>query len=635
MSGSPAVGQWWQVEFTEPLDLGPTLPVRVGSPAFHASVQSWQVVTDAGSATTAVQPGRLTQELTVPEGPTQGLRIVVDAAVGGSAGAALAEVDLPGVTPVSPDLQVRSRPGAIDLVSLRAQQLGRSACLVLGERPFCAGVHAAAAEEPTGLHRTIEIDTAAEYAVGGQVLPLDGADLEEVLREPGQIEVSASSRDVLTPYGRPDTVADGDQGTGWVAGPLDASPTLTLELPEDRELSGLRLSSDYFLPASRPHELLVSLDGGEPLELEIGDEGTVTWDETTARQVEITFGASFTVTTSDPLLPGSLRGLPVGVSEITLLGAEDLPVPDPDRQLELGCGSGPQIVVGGDTVQTRVTGTVRQVLERSRLDVAPCGEDATVELEPGPNHVVAEATDRWVPVELTLARVGSEAEATLGTSRAPTTTPLALTRPSPATLEVAVPERAEDSLVAIAQNAGAGWSADLVSADGERAALEPLVVDGWQQGFLVPAGASGTVEAQFGPDTPYRAGLGAGLLLLLALVAAALWWRPGLPVRPLAAASPGRLGQHLLVGVFALLFAGLWGVALALVAALVTRLAGRHRTTITLLVGLLGAGLLAALGPNPQGGTVGDVAPQVVVLLAILLALAGAARAQSPSLGGR
>ncbi|WP_256840326.1 alpha-(1-_3)-arabinofuranosyltransferase domain-containing protein [Ornithinimicrobium faecis] len=649
--GSP-VGQWWQAEFTEPLDLETSLRVQVGSPDFSATVQSWQVVTDAGSETTAVRPGSRTQQLAVPEGPTTRLRIVVEAATGGpTAGVSLAEVDLPDVTPVSPSLQVRSTPGPVDVVSLRAQQLGRSACLMLGQRPFCAGLQSAALEEPAGLHRTIELDSAAAYAVSGQVLPLDGDELEELLREPGQVEVTASSRGVLAPYGRPDTVVDGDEGTGWVAGTVDSSPTLTLELPEERELSGLALSSDYFLPASRPHELLVSLDGGEPMDLTIGEEGTVTWDETTVSSVEVTFGASFTVTTADPLLPGSLRPLPVGVSEITLLGAEDLSVPDPDRLLDLSCGSGPEVSVDGESVQTRVTGTVREVLERSRLGWVPCGDTETVELSAGTNQVVASATDRWVPVDLTLARVGtglrhgwvsrevtqppvspsSSSPASAGTPDTAGATPLALTRPSPASLEVALPQRPEDSLFVIAQNAGAGWSADLVSADGQRTALEPLVVDGWQQGWVVPAGAAGTLEGHFGPNDPYRLGLGVGFLALGALVAGGHWWRPGQPVRPLVAASPNSLERLGLVALFAVLFAGLWGLALALVAGLVMRFAGRRTaTTVALVVGLLGAGLLAWLGPNPQGGTVADVAPQVIVLLTILLTLVGAARTDRP-----
>lgn len=626
--GSPAQ-QWWQVDFTEPQDLGGTLSVRVGASAFFAPVQSWRVETDTGTETTVVDPDVLDQELRVPEGPTRSVRIVVASVPESTlAGAALAEVSLPGVTPVAPSLAVRSTDGVVDVISVRAQQLGRSACLMMGQRPLCAGLQAAPMEEPSGLHRTLTLDTAGTYAVAGEVLPVDGQALEDLLRVPGQVEVSASSRDVFAAYGRPDTVVDGDPGTGWVAGPLDESPSLRLALPEDRELAGLQFSSDYFLPASRPSEISVSLDGAEPMELVLDADGTVTWPEAEAREVEITFARSFPVTTSDPSFPGSVRGLPVGVSEVTVLGAENIAVPDPDRTLMLPCGSGPDVTVSGATVRTQVTGTAREVLERGRLDWVPCGSETTVSLTAGTQEIRAPATERWVPVDLTLSRLDpASGAAVLESSWTAAGTTLELTRPSPSTAEVAVPERSEDALVVIAQNAGVGWSADLVSGAGARTALAPVVVDGWQQGFVVPAGEAGTLEAQFGPDRAYRLGLGLGLLALLGLIGAGLRWRPGNPVRPAPAATPNLPERLGLAGLFAVLFAGLVGLALAVVACLVLWLVGRRTATaLTLALGVVGTGMLAWFGPHPQGTSVGDVLPQAVLLLTILLALVGAAR---------
>ncbi|WP_256842307.1 alpha-(1-_3)-arabinofuranosyltransferase domain-containing protein [Ornithinimicrobium cryptoxanthini] len=636
--GSPQ-GQWWQVDFTQPQDLGAHLTVRLSASAFFAPVQSWRVVTDAGSETTVVDPDSLDQELTVPEGPTTTLRIVAASVPAGTVtGAALAEVDLPGISPVAPDLQVRSASGPVDVVSLRAQQLGRSACLMLGQRPLCAGLQAQPMEEPAGLHRTVTLDTAASYAVHGQVMPVDGEAIEELLREPGQVEVSASSRDVFATYGRPDTVVDGDEGTGWVAGVLDSAPTLTLELPQERELTGLRVSSDYFLPASRPSELSVSLDGGEPMDLVIGAGGEVSWDPVEVSEVAVTFGRSFTVTTSDPLLPGPARGLPVGVSELTLLGDADFPVPDPDRALSLPCGSGPDVTVNGTTVRTQVTGTAREVLERDRLDWRPCGDAGSVSLDAAANQISAVATDRWVPVELTLTRDGFDAEL------APAT-PLKLMRPSPAEVRVDVPARAEDSLVVLAQNFGSGWSAALVGDDGAPTPLEPLVVDGWQQGFVVPAGVAGTLEARFGPDRAYRAGLGVGLGALLLLVGAGLWrpgrqdgTRPALPQRAATLTLPARAA---LVGLFALALAGVWGLLLGVLAGVVLtlvarRTAGGSRSAVALavpaLTGVAGAALLAWAGPRPQGSDLAAVLPQLLLVLTTVLVLAAAAVTDLPAL---
>ena len=56
-----------------------------------------------------------------------------------------------------------------------------------------------------------------------------------------------------------------------------------------------------------------------------------------------------------------------------------------------------------------------------------------------------------------------------------------------------------------------------VAGDAGRQALEPVVLDGWQQGYRVPAGAGGRVVIDFTPDRAYRAGLwsGGGLALVL------------------------------------------------------------------------------------------------------------------------
>ena len=48
-------------------------------------------------------------------------------------------------------------------------------------------------------------------------------------------------------------------------------------------------------------------------------------------------------------------------------------------------------------------------------------------------------------------------------------------------------------------------------------------VNGWQQGWVVPAGAARTVSADFGPDGTYRAGLAGGAHAAAGLPAVALW----------------------------------------------------------------------------------------------------------------
>src|SRR5207244_3463776 len=69
------------------------------------------------------------------------------------------------------------------------------------------------------------------------------------------------------------------------------------------------------------------------------------------------------------------------------------------------------------------------------------------------------------------------------------------------------------ALLTVPENANAGWTATLA---GKR--LAPMRADGWAQGWLVPAGAGGTVTLSFGPGRAYGLALGAGLVLAVCLL---------------------------------------------------------------------------------------------------------------------
>ena len=84
------------------------------------------------------------------------------------------------------------------------------------------------------------------------------------------------------------------------------------------------------------------------------------------------------------------------------------------------------------------------------------------------------------------------------------------------------------SVLVVHENVNPGWRATL---DG--VALEGVRVDGWQQGWRLPAGAAGTVRLDYAPDGPFRTGLLVGLVLAVVLVLGA--WLPAR--RPAAGAE--------------------------------------------------------------------------------------------------
>jgi arabinofuranan 3-O-arabinosyltransferase len=112
------------------------------------------------------------------------------------------------------------------------------------------------------------------------------------------------------------------------------------------------------------------------------------------------------------------------------------------------------------------------------------------------------------------------------------------------------------------------------------------VVDGWQQGWLVPAGVSGELVLRFGPDRPYRLALLYGAIALAVLLVAALI--PQRPQRrPGAHAVAGRGGSG---GSAEVLLATVGGVALLSVGGLVS--------VALALLGVLAVALWRVLRPR-------------------------------------
>ena len=101
------------------------------------------------------------------------------------------------------------------------------------------------------------------------------------------------------------------------------------------------------------------------------------------------------------------------------------------------------------------------------------------------------------------------------------------------------PASEQDRLVVVPESVNVGWRA--TAPDGT--VLAPVTVDGWQQGWLLPAGTSGPITLDYPTDRWYRLGVLGGLALLLPLFALALWprrksWIPAPPRDRGEAASP-------------------------------------------------------------------------------------------------
>lgn len=182
------------------------------------------------------------------------------------------------------------------------------------------------------------------------------------------------------------------------------------------------------------------------------------------------------------------------------------------------------------------------------------------------------------------------------------------------------------SLLTFAEGYHVGWRAEV---DGH--ALQAVQVDGWRQGFVLPASGAVVVHVVFAPAVAYRTGLLAGAVgVVLLLVAACFLLRrreepvvlaPGAPEdlrtggrHPVAGAQLGTTVATVAVSV---LLAGLPGLAVALVAAVVPARLRSVAAGVAVTVG----GVLLVAGGVLEHRDWGAGSSQLAVLLGVLLLL--------------
>ena len=632
-----AVGEWLQVDLGEAREVESIrVDVSVQSPV-AARPAELLVTTEAGSRRAAVDEEGSPVSVGLPDGPTRWVRVTLATVRSGPPnGFAIDELTLAGIEPRQ-HLRVPVATAPESIV-LRADDGGRPACLRVAPSTFCSPSLALDGEGPAIMTRQVELVTGHRYAMSGAVTAVSSPGTDRLFDVGERITATSSSRLAPSPADRPGAALDRDLGTGWVAGIDDFGPTFTLELPERRTVSGLQFLRDAGLAASGAKSVVVAFDGGGGRDAEVDDEGYLRLPPTKARTVELTFGATRPMVTIDSRT-GARTFVPVGFSELRVLGAEDLRRPvNPDAVTGVPCGFGPALTVNGTERSTRVSGTIGDLLAGRPLSWSVCpsagsddpgagdrtGDDLT--LRGGMNDISAAPSGEFAPDALTLSRPSSASATTPATTPATTqattqaTRALVVARPGPSTLRIDLPDRDGEQLVAIAQNFHAGWTA---TSGGTR--LRAVRVNGWMQGWVVPAGAAGTLRADFTPDGSYRAGLATGGVVLLAILLLALVTtrssrllhalrRPdrggsGGRVPPAAAAAPPWLVVPglLLVG---FVLAGPVGAALAVltsVAALVSRVGLARRGWVpgvlraAVVVLPLSAAVVVGLDPWPLG----------------------------------
>jgi arabinofuranan 3-O-arabinosyltransferase len=543
------VGQWIQIDFDSPVNPGVIRAAFADRAALGPPVTRIVVRTAAGQVTDQLRVTGSPQPLRVPRGASSWLRITVTGlaaqpgpAVGAQVG--ISGISVPGVrasrTIVTPDVPVPDPsgspagaardPAAVVLAKAQPQPSG---CMLTSLRWVCSPALVTPTEEQYGFDQGFTEPAAGRAQLRGSAVLISPA-LVQKYAQPGrdQVQVAVSSTYTDDPQDQARSAFDGNPATTWIAAPGDTQPTLTIRWQQRRTLS--RLTIQRPPGAAGLLQVLIAGSGNQVRGAMVSPKGTVTFAPIRTSELTIRF---------TPLQ------VPLEISGVTIPGVPQLSTPSPEFQLP--CGRGPLIEVNGKVEPTRVSGTVADLLTEQPVPFTAC---STVTLAIGANRVVEPSREAFdvqnvVLTSGALASPGGGAGTVAGgpalrlrRSYAPDrsqpprparvaggSASAAPGAPAPAKVLVWTAQRrvlrvsaSAWSYLVVNENFNAGWRASI---GGRR--LPTVRLDGWKQGWLLPAGTAGVVTLTYVPDRLYHDavvdGLGAvGLILLFAVLPWAL-----------------------------------------------------------------------------------------------------------------
>jgi arabinofuranan 3-O-arabinosyltransferase len=503
-----AAGQWVQINFSSPRGLSGPARIRLLDDIPRPVATRLVVTTAAGHAVTTTRVTAAAQPLRIPKGATGWLRISIAAARGGIAGgpgAGISDVIIPGVH-VTSYLEPAQDPAGPE-PSSPSFSFHRDTGTSLG---------LPGTPPEADLNRTFATPGAERFRVSATVTVVPGAALDALLdylgsAAPPQLHISATSTFGSLPALRPQNLLD---GAGWIAaGP---SAAVHLSWKGRRTIGEIQLTAPTAGIAAQPTRVLITSPDGTR-DLPVPSSGILRFPPLTTDRLDISFPGIMPATAYNQVA-GRAEQLPVGLGALTIpaLGSLRTGIAAATTPFRLGCGQGPPLTVDGRTYPTSVSGTVRDLISLTPLPLRVCTGGTALALPAGRHWLSSPGTDLPLAItDLSLTNVAATRAAAPASAA------------SARGLRVDT-WRAEYRAVAIGpgglsylevhQAANPGWTATL---HGHR--LTPVTLDGWQQAFVLPAGAGGTVVMTFSPAAGYHWLLAGSVLALCVLITAAAW----------------------------------------------------------------------------------------------------------------
>ena len=642
----PAVGQWLQIDFDRPI-ANAGITITPSATAVGAQVRRIEVSTANGTRTVRFDEAGKPVSTALPLGETPWVRFTAVATDDGTPGVqfgitdfAITQYDASGFAlPVNLRHTVIVPPpppgSAVAQWDLGSELLGRPGCADGPDAVRCAATMASSPEEPVNLSRTLTVPERTAVLPTVWVRARQGPNLADLVAQPEKTRAAGDS-DPIDVLGSAYAASDGDPRTSWTApqGVVQhrSGATLTLKLPRPTEVAGLRLTpSPSELPA---HPTLVAIDLGDGPQVRFLDaDGGA---QTVALHPRVTDSVTLSLLDWSDVIDRTALGFdqvkPPGLAEATALDARGAPIAASDpvanraRPITLRCGDGPIIGIAGQFVQTSVSTTVGALLDGEPIAARPC-QSGPISIPAGEQELVLSPGPAFVADGIALAGPMAGRLTTAPKLSAPVTQWQADRR------AVDVPTSDRQRVLVVPESINRGWTA--TTADGT--GLASITVNGWQQGWIVPAGTSGPITMEFASNTPYRIGLFGGLALLpvLALLAVLPVRRRPAPAEPATPWQPGpaTAGTAVLVlGYLVSGFAGLAVVGVALGARHLLR--ARPHLTDRLTLGATATGLIlagATLSRYPWRSVDGYIGHAWGVQLLALISVAALAASVVPA----
>ncbi|MFM8861234.1 MAG: alpha-(1-_3)-arabinofuranosyltransferase family protein [Acidimicrobiia bacterium] len=580
LSGLDAFGledPWVEVTYTAPRDVDRlAIALSVGPFAKRAPIDV-TVTTDNGSRTTTVQPVSIPQDLDVAEGPTDRLRVAI------ARSSYVAVDDVIGIS----DLLVPGAPSTPRLVvpttlseRFASPESPDPAWVLTRSRP--GPVPLATVDSERQIARVLTVPKSAEFSVLARGEAVRGKPLLDWLGRTPTMSIAADSTLLNSPRLAARNLLDGNPQSIWRS---DRSVTsfggtsiLTVGWNTERTIDSMRIvRTDN---AALPSDVLLTADS-EVRRATVAPDGTITFAPLTTRSLALRLDYA-AVADDDGDTPRLME-----LSALNIPALADLyPGPiDPTAPYIAECSNGPTVALAGTMVGFSAHTTTEALMTGALIALEPCGS-GTVRLPAG--RVILDATSGASLLTIDQIVVGNPP-----TMAPPTGRKRSLTIDRWDTSErTVVVGGGDEGLLIVNENYNDGWRASLAGTP-----LKSMTVDGWRQGFVLPAGEGGDVQLVYGPERIFRIGTGIGVLLLLVVIGLAIApmrRRRTSPTAPLREGEPPRALLIAIVAIGAVWCTGIGAVLLAPLWWLRTR----HRGTLAplALVSMAAAGVLVVLG---------------------------------------